>query len=249
MDRITEIFYEIHSDNPREGPGSNEATQRAYEAIPSLPKEPVILDIGCGPGMQTLHLAKISHGEISAVDNYAPFLDVLRGKADDAGFHFTIDTVEASMMDLPFEEGIFDVVWSEGAIYLIGFEKGLRDWKCFLRPAGYIAVTELSWLKSDPPSEPADFWASGYTAMKSVGENIEIIERCGYELLEHFTLPESAWWDNYYNPIKERLKVLREKYRGDEEAESVFAAEEAEMRLYERYAEWYGYEFYIMKKK
>ncbi|MFA6451089.1 MAG: class I SAM-dependent methyltransferase, partial [bacterium] len=89
-----EIFFEIHSDNPREGPGSNEATQRAFDAMTGLPKEPVILDLGCGPGMQTIHLAKISGGEISAVDNHAPFIDVLKANAAEAGLSYNIDAVE-----------------------------------------------------------------------------------------------------------------------------------------------------------
>ena len=249
MERKMEIFFEIHSDNPREGPGSNEATQRAFDAMTGLPKEPVILDLGCGPGMQTIHLAKISGGEISAVDNHAPFIDVLKANAAEAGLSYNIDAVEASMLDLPFEENIFDIVWSEGAIYQIGFEKGLRDWKRFLKPKGYIAVTEASWLKSDPPAELAEFWATGYPDMMSVEENIEIIGRCGYELIEHFTLPVSAWWDDYYDSIKKRLVALREKYKGDEEAEAVFAAEETEMSLLEKYFDYYGYEFYIMRRK
>jgi ubiquinone/menaquinone biosynthesis C-methylase UbiE len=248
MVRMNELFFEVHRDNPREGPGSNEATQRAYEAMKGLPEEPVILEIGCGPGMQTIHLAKISGGEISATDNHAPFLDVLKAAAEAEGLEYRIDTVEASMFDLLFEEGIFDIVWSEGAIYIAGFENGLRDWKRFLRRTGYVAVTELSWLKSDPPAELSEFWAAGYPAMKSVEQNIEIIKRCGYEPIEHFTLPESAWWDNYYNPIRKRLVSLREKYRGDSEAETVFAAVETEMSMFERYSDWYGYVFFVMKK-
>ncbi len=249
MDRMTELFFEIHKDNPREGPGCNEATSRAYHVMTSLPKEPVIMDIGCGPGMQTIHLAKISGGDISAVDNHAPFLDTLRANAEREGLSYNIDVVEASMTDLPFEEGVFDIVWSEGAIYIIGFEKGLRDWKRFLRPYGYVAVTEASWLKADPPAELADFWAGVYPAMKSVDENIEIVNKCGYELLTHFTLPESAWWDDYYNPIRKRLAALKEKYCGDADAEKVFSLEDTEMSMYEKYHDWYGYEFYVMRRK
>ncbi len=248
MDRITELFFEVHKDNPREGPGCREATGRAYDSMTLLTKEPVIMDIGCGPGMQTIHLAQISGGNISAVDIHAPYLEILKTKTEEEGFSYNIDIVEASMMDLPFEEGIFDVVWSEGAIYIIGFENGLRDWKRFLRPDGYIVVTELSWLKADPPAEIAGFWAEGYQAMKSVEENIGIIKKCGYELITHFTLPESAWWDDYYNPIKMRLAALREKYRGDVDAEKVFSLEETEIIMYEKYHDWYGYEFYVMRR-
>lgn len=273
MDRKTEIFFEVHKGNPREAGGSNEATQRAYEAMESRAneeflghdrnlsskssgscprnsrkfQEPVILDIGCGPGAQTIHLAKISGGEISAVDKHAPFLAALEAEAEAQGLRYQIDTVEAPMEDLPFEEGIFDIVWCEGAIYHIGFEKGLREWKKFLRPAGYMAVTDLCWLEKDPPAEPVEFWAEWYPNMKTVQENLEIIERTGYELIERFTIPDTDWWYNYYNHIKKRIAVLREKYRGDEQAETVFAFEETEMSMFEKYSRWYGYEFFIMQ--
>ena len=39
----------------------------------------------------------------------------------------------ASMEDLPFESSYFDLIWSEGAIYNIGFEKGIKTWKPFRR--------------------------------------------------------------------------------------------------------------------
>ena len=33
----------------------------------------------------------------------------------------------------------------------MGFEAGLRAWEPLLKPGGYIAVTELTWLQPDPP--------------------------------------------------------------------------------------------------
>ena len=42
-----------------------------------LPRNPRILDIGCGPGMQTIELAKLSDGHIDALDNHQPFLGQL----------------------------------------------------------------------------------------------------------------------------------------------------------------------------
>ena len=33
------------------------------------------------------------------------------------------------MFNLNYEDNSFDLIWVEGAIFVIGFEKGLRDWK------------------------------------------------------------------------------------------------------------------------
>src|SRR5262249_11799155 len=59
----------------------------------------------------------------------------------------------ASMSALDFPDASFDLIWSEGAIYVMGFAEGLRAWKRLLKPHGAIAVTELSWLGPDIPEE------------------------------------------------------------------------------------------------
>ncbi|MCK4967390.1 SAM-dependent methyltransferase, partial [bacterium] len=133
------------------------------------------------------------------------------------------------------------------SIFIIGFEKGITEWKEFLKPGGYMAVTEACWLKSNPPQELIDFWMECYPGILMVEENISIIEKCGYSLLEHFTLPEDAWWD-YYNPLQKRIPALREKYSGNDEALELIDATETEIFMYQKYSEWYGYEFFIMKK-
>ena len=42
-------------------------TRRAYHMLPKLEK-PRILDVGCGSGIPTLELAKLSEGEIMGID-------------------------------------------------------------------------------------------------------------------------------------------------------------------------------------
>jgi ubiquinone/menaquinone biosynthesis C-methylase UbiE len=134
------VFFEAHSDIPRQGPGSAASTRRAFSLMNNLPKRPIILDIGCGTGMQTLELAHLSRGRVVALDNHQPFLDELRRRAERAGLAGRVETVNGSMFSLDFGNYRFDtgspnyalhnlgylVIWSEGAIYLIGFERGLR---------------------------------------------------------------------------------------------------------------------------
>jgi ubiquinone/menaquinone biosynthesis C-methylase UbiE len=112
---LSEVFYELFSDIPRQGPGSDEYTRKAYMSLPDLALQPNILDVGCGSGMQTLELARISTGTITALDNYQPFLDDLRRRAQSAGLDNKIDILNGSMFELPFARGTFDLIWSEGA--------------------------------------------------------------------------------------------------------------------------------------
>jgi ubiquinone/menaquinone biosynthesis C-methylase UbiE len=242
------IFWELHSNLPREGPGDPESTARAYASITNLPPQPKILDIGCGPGMQTLDLARLSQGEIIAIDFHQPFLDELVRRAQEAGLEKHIEARKMSMLEMDFAPEQFDLVWSEGAIYIMGFEQGFETCRPFLKPGGYMTVTEASWFEPDPPQEALEFWEAAYPAMGTVAENIRKIEKHGYRLVDHFPLPDSSWWDHYYNPLAERINMLRKKYAGKEDAQNLLDGEYAEIDLFRKHSSHYGYEFYIAQK-
>jgi ubiquinone/menaquinone biosynthesis C-methylase UbiE len=210
------IFFEIHQDLPRAGPGDNSQTRKALSMLTDLPSRPRILDIGCGPGMQTIELAKQTDGTITAVDNHAPFLEVLWQRSMEEGVSNRISILQASMFDLGFKKESLDVIWSEGAIYIIGFEKGLRAWRPFLKRGGYMSVTEFSWIKEIPPAEVKSYWETGYPGMKRMEDNLKIIREAGYEEVDRFILPESSWWEFYYHPMEKRIGLLRQKHEGDE---------------------------------
>ncbi len=241
------IFFEIHSDMPRQGPGDLESTRRAFSALKNLPNNPKILDVGCGPGNQTLDLAELSTGVIHAVDNHQPFIDQLQRQVNSLKYEERVFPQNGDMFNLQFSPAEFDVIWSEGAIYIIGFEKGLRQWKRFLKDGGYVAVTEISWLKPNPPDELDEFWTREYPAIQSIEANLNVARSAGYQVVDYFALPENAWWDDYYNPLQQRIQLLREKYKGDEIAARVFALEEKEMAFYRKYSDYYGYVFYVLK--
>lgn len=243
-----EVFWSIHRDLPREGPGCDAATLQAFAMLPDLPAVPAILDIGCGPGAQTIALARAGQAVITAVDTHQPFLDDLARRAAQAGVAARIRPVKASMFDLAFD-ACFDLLWSEGAIYIIGFQEGLRRWRRLLRPGGYLAVTELSWLKPDPPAAALRFWQEAYPGMASVERNLAHLSAAGYRSLGHFTVPESGWWEEYYRPMAARIAQARATYRDNPDALRVLDVEYAEIELYRQYAAWYGYEFYVMRAR
>lgn len=242
-----DIFFDIHKDLPREGPGDSASTLRAFSLLKDLPPSPPILDIGCGPGMQTLDLARATDGKIIAVDTHQPFLDQLQQRAQAEGLAGRISMLNQSMFALEFEKQSFDLLWSEGAIYIIGFETGLRAWRPLIKPGGYVAVTEISWLKPNPPEEVYSYWTAEYPGMRGVAENLKSVRAAGYRVIDHFTLPPSSWWTDYYTPIEARLPGLREKYQGNAEAKEWLDATQKECDIYRKYSDWYGYVFYVMQ--
>ena len=246
---LSEFFYELFSDIPRQGPGSNEYTRKAYMSLPNLALQPNILDVGCGSGMQTLELARISTGEITALDNYQPFLDDLRKRARSEGLANKINILNGSMFELPFARGTFDLIWSEGAIFIIGFEKGLRAWKAFIRQGGYLVVSELSWIKPDAPDEVRTYLEGQYPAIKNIAQNTEIVRQADYDEVASFVMPESGWWDIFYNPLQRRINQLRRKYAHNLQASMVLDDGQLEIDMYKKYSPYYGYVFYLMQTK
>jgi SAM-dependent methyltransferase len=244
---VREIFFSIHTDLPREGPGDRASTRRAFSLLSPLASAARILDVGCGPGQQTIDLAALHRGSIVALDTHRPYLDALHARCVAAGVAHRVSRLRASMLAVPLAGRSVDVIWAEGSIYIVGFERGLREWRPLLKPGGCVAATHLSWLSSDIPAEPRAFWARNYPAMTTIDANLAIARACGFEVAEHFTLPESAWWDEYYDPMEARLRVLRATHRGDDEALGIIASTQAQIDLFRRFAWSYGYVFYVLR--
>jgi len=243
-------IFEIFEGLPRQGPGSNECTEKAFGLIAPQPSGSKILDIGCGVGMQTLHLASICNNcHITAIDIYQPYLDKLMEHAVEKGFADRISTVCASMEELPFEEDEFDVIWAEGSIFIIGFEKGLSYWKRFLKKGGFLALTEAAWFTGTPSEEVFKFWQECYPAITSILEYEKMIEVAGYSIVGRFKLPASAWWDDYYVPMEKRLKDIEGKYRGNADGKSVIEFSRKEMEIFRKHSDEYGYVFFVLQKR
>ena len=247
MDEKTKrLFFEIHAGNPREGPGGREATERAFSSIPSLPDRPRILDIGCGPGAQTIDIVEISGHSVVALDFYPQYLRQLSQEAGRKDLLTRITPIQGDMNALPFKPRSFDLIWSEGAVYIMGLEKGLNAWKPLLKSKGCIALTDIAWLKDNPPEELRAFFAEEVPGMTGIDQTIKIIEHSGYHLIDYFILEEDAWW-NYYTPIEKKLGSFREKHRDDYAALNVIKMEETEIAMYRKYSDEYGYIFYIIQ--
>ena len=108
-----------------------EFTKAAFKMLPTM-DNPSILDIGCGSGLQTIELAKMCNGHITAIDIDIPALVALRKRVKDLGLSHRISVKQASMLDLNRVNETFDIIWAEGSIFVVGFEKGIRDWKRLL---------------------------------------------------------------------------------------------------------------------
>ena len=259
------FFYEIFDPSqPRQGPGEDASTARAFKRLLEAASEPDagagsteappqlrILDVGCGSGAQTLVLAGQTGAAVVAIDNHQPFLDELDRRAQAAGLADKIETRAhdmADMEELLAELQPFDVVWAEGSLFVMGFAEGLRACWGMLKPGGCLAASELTWLRPDAPEEIRDYFAGQYPAMTDVAGNLALLEGCGFSPVEHFVLPESAWWLPYYHPLAARVAELRDKYGDDPAKLEMLAWVDEEIEMYRRFSTYYGYVFYLARR-
>ena len=232
----------------RQGPGSHESTIRALSFIDNLSSELKIADLACGTGGQTMTLAQNTKGTIIGLDIFPDFIEKFNENAKKLGLQNRVKGIVGSMDNLPFQNEEFDVIWSEGAIANIGFEKGLNYWKGFLKKDGYIAVTYESWFTDKRPAEIEKFWVDAVPEIDTIGHNISILQKSGYSLVAAFTLPEKCWTDTYFIPQIAIQKAFLEKNAGNKAAEAFVKYMKYEAELYSKYKQYYGYVFYIGKK-
>lgn len=248
MDEM-ELMMQLHRNNKRQGPGSDESTNLAIILSKiNLEKSYKIADIGCGTGAQTISLAKKLKGEIIAVDLFKEFLEKLKENSKKENLLSKIKTLPASMDNLPFEKEEFDIIWSEGAVYNIGFKNGINYWKGFLKPGGILAISELSWITDSRPKELDNFWNGEYSEMDTVSGKIRVLEESGYKILGYFILDDNCWLDNYYNPLLNSHKDFIQEFGNNQISRMIVERDIQEVDLYRRYKDYYSYGFYISQK-
>lgn len=247
-DKFWERFYEIYEAIPRQGPGDRQSTERALRLLPPLTRGQRLLDIGCGAGAQTTDLAQATEVEIVAIDSHEPFVARTTKRAAELGLADRITAMVGDMNDLRYPDASFDVIWCEGAIFIIGFAKGLATWRRLLVPGGHLAVSELCWLKADRPADLEAFFKAEGADISDLEARRKTIVECGYRLVGDFVLPAASWWDNYYTPLTKALEHFTARYADDQAVREVAARSQHEMDLYRRYPEHFGYGFFVMQR-
>ncbi len=242
------LICEYFSSTERQGPGSNEATLQALNMIGSLPPGAKVVDLGCGTGSSALMLAKTLGVEVSALDLFPQFINILHDRAAKDGVANLINGMVGSMEELPFAEGSLDLVWCEGAIYNIGFERGMREWSKMLKSGGYIAVTEPTWFTDNRPQEITSFWNDAYNEVESMPLKIQKMMDAGFAPLASFVLPEECWTTNFYLPQRKAQELFLQRHADNEFAKELVKNQRHEAEMYARYKQYYGYVFYIGRK-
>lgn len=244
-----DLLIDLHLPNPRQGPGTDAATRRALDLSGLRGRAGLeIADLGCGTGASTCVLAEDLDARVTAVDFVPAFLDALRARAAARGVADRIAPLAASFDALPFALGSLDAIWSEGAIYSLGFEAGLAAWRPLLKPGGVLAVSEITWLTAARPTALQEHWEAEYPEIGTASAKLAALEAQGFSPIGYFPLPRAAWMDGYYTPLRARFPAFLAAHEGDPDARRIVDAEEREIALYEQNAAFVSYGFYVARR-
>jgi len=234
-------FMKIFEALERWAPGNETETLKALALLPEPPES--ILEIGCGKGLATMALVNNTTAPITAVDNEQSVLTSLSERFEADNLASRLTTVCASMTELPFKNGSFDLLWAEGSAYIMGVSKALSQWKPLLTDDGILMISDLVWLTDSPNQDAIEFWKSEYPDMQSVSTRVKQMEAAGYEVLNSFALSREAWL-NYYEPLKMRLSELELELQGSQ----VLVDINKEIDIYTKYLDEFGYQMFVLRK-
>ncbi len=248
MDEL-KLLVDLHKATDRQGPGGTAEAELALHLSGLKNKDNLkIADIGCGTGASPLFLAQQLNAHITAVDLFEPFLDILRHKSKKARLQDKIHPLCCSMDDLPFEKESLDAIWSEGAMYNMGYKNAVQYWQDFIKPKGILAVSEITWITKERPHQLETYWKQEYPEIDTASNKIAILEDNGFKLMGYFPLPISCWMDNYYIPLEAHFDPFLTEYNNDKQAQQIVQATKDEISLYKSYKDYYSYGFYVAQK-
>lgn len=241
------IIYEYFSNTERQGPGNAEETLKALSFIDGLTEKSTIADIGCGTGGQTMTLGLNTPCEIIGIDVWQDFIHKFNQNSLNQNLQDRVKGIVGNMENLPFHEEELDLIWSEGSIYNIGFERGLKEWRKFLKIGGYIVITENTWFSEERPDEIQEFWQKSYPEIDTISNKVAQMQKAGYLPIATYILSKTIWTD-YYRKQSLNIDTFIKKHKGNKTAEEFVSSQRYEAELYNKYNAYYGYMFYIGKR-
>ena len=244
-DKYIAALIRLHGGLDRQGPGDDNFSNFILDRIPELPPNPRIADLGCGAGAGALILAERFRSGIKAVDLARAFLDQLSDRAIRKGLAEYIEIIECDIGNLGWDGASVDLLWSEGAAYTITFRGALEKWRPLLAAGGIAVISEMNYFSAKVPESLIEYMETAYPGIKTESDNLHLIDSSGFEVLGVHRLPSKAWWDNYYDPLREKMNLIGSS--GDGVLQAVIRETQEEMDFFAAHDKDYGYTYFIMR--
>ena len=167
-----------------------EHTRMAFAMLPAMDR-PRVLDIGCGQGLQTMELARLSGGEVVGIDIDEAALARFLERLEQSGFRSQITVRMCSLFEPGLAAESFDILWEEGVLHLLQPDGSFAACHRLLRRGGFLVMHEtIGWFEATSPRLP----------------------ELGFSLVDRHLLPRHFWWTEYGAPLERRVRAFRESH-------------------------------------
>lgn len=168
---------------------------RGREATVELARRPAfepgsrVLDVGCGLGGSARYLAAEHRCHVTGIDLTREYVDAANALAGMVRLGDRVAFRQASALDLPFEDGRFDAVWTEHVQMNIADKRAFyREIARVTRPGGLLVFHDVFQGDGGPLHYPVP-WAEepSISFLAAPGDVRRILEEVGFVV--------NAWLD------------------------------------------------------
>jgi SAM-dependent methyltransferase len=161
--------------------GGKPATERLAR-LAELTSGTTVLDVGGGLGGPARTLAAQFGCQVTLLDPTESYLRASELLTERLGLRDRMTHRLGSALDLPFEDGSFDVVWTQNSGMQIADKAQLyAGFRQVLRPGGRLAIQEPMLGPNQPPIYPL-MWATDASTsfLLTPDEMREVVEQAGF---------------------------------------------------------------------
>lgn len=169
-------------------------------ALDIAPKDGKILELGCGDGCMTVELAKLEPFDVYGIDIVPLAVELVGKRLAAAGLDATIKT--GSVLDLPWEDGFFDVLIDSHCLHCIVLDDRRVFFKEALRVLRSGGMLVIDTMVNDPPLDTLkgtfDSVTRTHTYMGVAGRHfgrpediLGEVAGAGFEVAQHWFTPKT----------------------------------------------------------
>ena len=167
-----------------------------------------IIDVGCGIGGSTLHLAQKFGSKATGITLSPVQASRAKERATEAGLDSRVQFEVANALEMPFEDNSFDLVWSlESGEHMPDKTKFLQECYRVLKPGG--KMISATWCHRETDSLAGELTANETAHLKeiyrvyclpyviSLSEYRAIAQKCGFQNIksDDWSTAVAPFWD------------------------------------------------------
>lgn len=152
-----------------------------------------VLDLGAGVGGASRFIASVCNCQVTGVDLTQEFVDVARELTARCGLADRIEFHQGDALALPFDDAVFDHVWSHNVTMNIEDKTGLaREVGRVLKPGGHFSCSEINLGPTGDLHFPVP-WANDPSSsfLVTPDEMKSALEAGGLKVLQQIDLNEA----------------------------------------------------------